>query len=254
MRLRAAVTASAGDGRSAAPVSMSRGIRASIVALASPWRGMVLDWTLVSSTSSMLMFHQCGRLSGGIAQRKARADSYHHVGRLHHFVELVHLLPFAPRAEAEAVRQRMAVRDGSLASAGRNHRYVCRLRQLDQGFLGVGSSHSAAREYERRVRLGDDVGGFPQVFVAGHDSRDAGGIPQLDLFSLHTGVGRNLKQNGTRTTRAHLPERFEYTVRDIPGTERESLPLGHGPCPAGPLLREPPPGSCQSRRAGPGPQ
>ena len=64
----------------------------------------------------------------------------------------------------------MAVRYGSLASAGRNDGYVRRLRQLDEGLLRVGPRDSAAREYQRRVRPGDNVGGFPQVFLAGDDS------------------------------------------------------------------------------------
>ena len=45
---------------------------------------------------------------------------------------------------------------------------------------------------------------------------------------LHTGARRNLEHNGTRTASAHLPERFEHGVRDFPGPERESLPLGYG--------------------------
>ena len=81
--------------------------------------------------------NQRGRLAGGVAQRKARSYTYHHVGGLHHVVKLVHLLSLAPGAEAGAVGQRMTVRDGALASTGRNDGYVCCLGQFDQGFLRV---------------------------------------------------------------------------------------------------------------------
>ena len=40
--------------------------------------------------------HERGRFARGIAQRKTRADPYHHVGGLHHIEELVHV-PVSPR-------------------------------------------------------------------------------------------------------------------------------------------------------------
>ena len=63
---------------------------------------MVLDWSRVSSVSSMLMLTS-GRLASGIAQPEAGPDAYHHVGGLHDLEELVHLLPLAPGAEAGTV-------------------------------------------------------------------------------------------------------------------------------------------------------
>ena len=123
----------------------------------------------------------------------------------------------------------MAVRDGALAPAGRNHGYVRRLGQLDEGFLCVGPRHSAAGVYQGQPGLGDDTGGLPEVFPAWHDSRDAGRVAQRDFLLLHTGIGGNLDQNGAGPAGPHLPERFEHGIRDLPGPERHPLPLGHRP-------------------------
>ena len=155
-------------------------------------------------------------------------NSYHHVGGLHYIVELVHLLSLATRAETGAVRQWMAVRNGPLATAGRNHWYACRLGQLDEGLFRIGARDSAAGVYQGRTRSGDDLGSLPKVFRAGHDSGDTGGIPQRNLLSLHPGLGRHLYQNGTWTACTHLSERFEHGIRYFPGSERLPLPLGHG--------------------------
>ena len=64
------MTASAGDVRSPAPASMRKGSRASMVALASPCRGILLDWTLVSSESSMLMLTNVEASPAGLPREK----------------------------------------------------------------------------------------------------------------------------------------------------------------------------------------
>ena len=172
--------------------------------------------------------HQGRRLSRRIAQGEARADSYHHVGGLHYIIELVHLLSLATRAETGAIRQWMAVRNGPLATAGRNHWYACRLGQLDEGLFRIGARDSAAGVYQGRTRSGDDLSGLPKVFRAGHNSGDTGGTPQRDLLPLHSGLGRHLDQNGTGTACTHLPERLEHGIWYFPRSECLPLPLGHG--------------------------
>ena len=172
--------------------------------------------------------HQCGRLARRITQRKTRADPYHDVGGLHHFVKLVHLLPLAARAEAGPVRQGMAVRNGPLAAAGGDDGDVCRFGQLHEGLFRVRPRYPAAGVYEGQAGLGDDTGGFPEILTTGHNPRDAGGIPQLDFLSLHPCLRRHLNQNRAGTAGAHLPERLEHGIRHFPGPQGLSLPFGHG--------------------------
>ncbi len=121
----------------------------------------------------------------------------------------------------------MIVRNGPLAAAGGNDGYVCRLRQLDEGAFRVRARHAATGEYERHARPGDDVGDFLEIVPARHNPRDTRGVPQFDFLALHPDLGRNLDQNGTRTARSHLPERFEHGIRHVAGPVRLALPLGH---------------------------
>ena len=79
--------------------------------------------------------HHRGRLAGRITQREAGANSDHDVGGLHHIEKLVHLGSLPGGAETRAVRQRMAVRDGSLAARKRDHGYVCCFDQCEESLL-----------------------------------------------------------------------------------------------------------------------
>ena len=171
--------------------------------------------------------HQRGRLASRIPQREPRPDSYHEASGLHHLEELVHLLPLSHGTETRAVRQRMRVRDDSLATAGSDHRYVRRLSQSDESLFPVGPRHPASRVYQGHTRTGDNLRCFPQVFWTGHDSRNTSRTSQLDLLLFHSGLRGHFQQNGTGTAGAHLPERFEHGIRHLTGPGRLSPPLGH---------------------------
>ena len=122
----------------------------------------------------------------------------------------------------------MAVRNGPLAAAGSNDGYVRGFGQLDEGLLRIGARHPASGVYQGYARPGNDLGGFPEVYGAGHNPGDAGGFPQRDLLTLHPGLGRHLYQNGTGAAGAQLSERLEHGVRHFPGPRGLPLPLGHG--------------------------
>ena len=121
----------------------------------------------------------------------------------------------------------MAVGNGPLAAAGGDHGDVCRFRQFDEGLFRARSHHTAAGEYQGEPGSGNDAGNLPQLFPARHDSRYRGRIPQLNLLLLDAGLGRNLDENGTGASAAHLSERFGHGIRDFPRPERLPPPLGH---------------------------
>ena len=64
-----------------------------MVALASPWRGMVLAWPGKLEVVDVNV-DEGGCLAGRVAEGETGADSDYHIGGLHDLVKLVHLLPF----------------------------------------------------------------------------------------------------------------------------------------------------------------
>ena len=121
----------------------------------------------------------------------------------------------------------MAVRDGSFAAARRDHWYVGCFRQLHKSLFRVRPRHSATREYQGQAGLSYDVGRFPKLFRARHNSRDRSRITQLDFVTLHPGLGRNIDKNGTGPPSAHLSERFGHGIWDISRRRCEPPPLGN---------------------------